>query len=399
MIQVSTRDLARALAIVAPLSGGAATLPIVYSTHLLPTDDGKLTITTSNLSAWAKVEIPASSLGLDVPSPKDLGVEKGACIASKQLSGLVSTLEAADTQITFPDGNRKAKITSGRVKAEMLCLPGEEFPLPTQGTLGEPLVLPADLLCSALQGALGFASSDSSRVPLMTVLMQGKRSGIAFVGTDTHSLFRRNVASSALGDCAWWGDRMIPSEMVGQILRMTRATKAKEVSLRIVDPESGGGFMLAQIKGELEVTLTLRLVDGAYPNYERVIPTAHEREWTLDRRDALTALSRVAITAADNAGRVIFASGDTPSTITITAESGTVGEIRDEIEVGSSGDPTEFAASGKSMKRALDVMDGDGVTLRMTEPLRPITIIPTDEPKTDGWSIETLAIVMPMQVV
>ena len=192
---------------------------------------------------------------------------------------------------------------------------------------------------------------------------------------------------------------MIPSEMVGQILRMTRATKAKEVSLRIVDPESGGGFMLAQIKGELEVTLTLRLVDGAYPNYERVIPTAHEREWTLDRRDALTALSRVAITAADNAGRVIFASGDTPSTITITAESGTVGEIRDEIEVGSSGDPTEFAASGKSMKRALDVMDGDGVTLRMTEPLRPITIIPTDEPKTDGWSIETLAIVMPMQVV
>lgn len=156
---------------------------------------------------------------------------------------------------------------------------------------------------------------------------------------------------------------------------------------------------MARIEGDTPVTLTLRLIEGTYPHYERVIPPSYERQWTLDRKDMLAALGRVAIAAADNAGRTVLETGERGTTIVVTGESGTVGAISDEIEVGAAGAPMAIAANNKFLRRALDAMDGDGVTLQLTEPLRPIVIRPTDSPQPDGLQIDTLAIVMPMQVV
>ncbi|MBB6053320.1 DNA polymerase III subunit beta [Armatimonas rosea] len=407
MIHVSTRDLNQALAIVTPLALKAGTLPITSTVHLLPSSN-KLALITTSMSAWLRAEVPMMSnsgtpdLGLGEPTPKSLGTEEvGTCIGSRQLNTLVSTLEAPDTQIALPEGNNKATVTSGRVKAALLCLPGEEFPHPaSDGQLGQPTVLPAEVFCMALQSAIAFAATDTKRTALCSVLLDGDRQEVRFVATDTHTLFRRSLSGGSYTGVSPLGKCLIPMESATHVLRIVRALKALEVSLRVLKPETGGSYLVVGLaSGDMAVTMTLRLSEEAYPNYERVIPTAHEREWTLDRKDALTAISRVSIAASDNANRCVLCNYDRPSSALITAESGTIGVIEDELEVAANGEPIEICFNAKLFKRCLDAMVGDGVSLRMTEPLRPSSIVPTDEPATDGWHVSTLTVLMPMQVV
>lgn len=371
-------------------------MPIVYCAHLVPTE-GALRITATDLLSWARVDVPLSGLGM-TPTPKQLG-EVGTCISSRQLTALVSSLQEGDTSITLPDGNNKAKVACGRTKAELLCLPGEEFPALADGNVSEPLRLPADLLCSALTDAVRFTSTDSSRPILQAVLLRldYKGMGVAFVATDTHTLLQRCIRSASLPPLSW-PDLLIPAGMAGHIVRMVKAAKVSEVALRILTPETGASSLIVEIGGELSIDLRVRLIEGVYPNYARVIPASHYCEWTLDRADFATALARVSIAAADNANRVVL-TAEEGHCVQLSAQSGTLGTIVDEVEAGTSGGPIQIAASFKLIKRALDCIDSNGVEIQLTEPLRPIVIRPIDPPQPDGWSVETIMIAMPMQVV
>jgi DNA polymerase-3 subunit beta len=143
-----------------------------------------------------------------------------------------------------------------------------------------------------------------------------------------------------------------------------------------------------------DTTLISRLIDGQYPNYERVIPTQSTRRLTLERDPFVAAIRRAAIVARDSANRVVLRTTEDGERLTITAESGSVGNAYEEIEVagGSDTEPVEIAFNAKYLTDVLSVIDSEGLHIDLTEPLRPGIVRPTGDS-------EYLCVLMPMQVV
>ena len=152
---------------------------------------------------------------------------------------------------------------------------------------------------------------------------------------------------------------------------------------------------LAQGQARFEAggtTMVTRLIEGQFPNYERVIPTTHDRKLTLETGEFLRAVRRAAIVARDNANRVVLETEG--AQLVLSAESGTVGSAREEVEVAREGDDIQIAFNARYLQDVLNVMETEGVVLELTEPLRPGILRPIGDRAADY-----LCVLMPMQVI
>ena len=150
-------------------------------------------------------------------------------------------------------------------------------------------------------------------------------------------------------------------------------------------------------KGDAEgskTTLISRLIDGQFPNYERVIPAQATKTLTLEREPLAAAVKRAAIVARDSANRIVLRTTEDGDKLTITAESGSVGNAYEEVEVARTGEdtPVEIAFNAKYLSDVLGMLNTEGLHIELTEPLRPGVIRPTDD-------ADYLCVLMPMQVV
>ena len=101
--------------------------------------------------------------------------------------------------------------------------------------------------------------------------------------------------------------------------------RAMNELLRLASDEDTIAISLAQGQARFEVgttTMVTRLLEGQFPNYERVIPTSHDRKLTLETGEFAKAVKRAAIVARDNANRVVLETEG--AQLILSAESGTV---------------------------------------------------------------------------
>jgi DNA polymerase-3 subunit beta len=171
--------------------------------------------------------------------------------------------------------------------------------------------------------------------------------------------------------------------------------RAMNELLRLADDEDSVSVSLAQGQARFEVggtTMVTRLIEGQFPNYERVIPTGHDRKLTLETGEFLRAVRRAAIVARDNANRVVLETEG--AQLVLSAESGTVGSAREEVEVAREGDDIQIAFNARYLQDVLGVMETEGVVLELTEPLRPGILRPIGDRAADY-----LCVLMPMQVI
>jgi len=138
--------------------------------------------------------------------------------------------------------------------------------------------------------------------------------------------------------------------------------------------------------------MVTRLIEGQFPNYERVIPTGHDRKLTLETAEFAKAVKRAAIVARDNANRVVLETEG--AQLVLTAESSALGSVRDEIEVAREGDDIQIAFNATYMNDVLNIVETEGVVLELTEPLRPGILRPIGDKAQDY-----LCVLMPMQVI
>ena len=123
-----------------------------------------------------------------------------------------------------------------------------------------------------------------------------------------------------------------------------------------------------------------------------MIPTTHDRKLTLETSEFARAVKRAAIVARDNAHRVVIETEG--AQLVLSAESGSVGSMREEIEVAREGDDIQIAFNAKYMQDVLGVIETEGVVLELTEPLRPGILRPIGDGADDY-----LCVLMPMQVI
>ncbi len=368
------KDLYEAVQTVGRAVSGRSTLPIL--SHLLVAPQGNtLKLTATDLEMWMECSLPARiQASLD-----DTGDGEGFTAPARVFTEMLGALPDMDVQLDRPEGGNTVQVHCGRSDYKILGLPAEEFPAPPDVTPTATFTLPGEVLRDMIRHVLFAVSTDETRVILTGVLLIFEGDSVKMVATDTHRLAVR-TATVAAGDGS--ATAVVPARAMNEVLRLATDEDAVTISL-------------AQGQARFDIggtTMVTRLIEGTFPNYERVIPTTHDRKLTLETTEFARAVRRAAIVARDNANRVVIETEG--AQLVLSAESGTVGSVREEIEVAREGDDIQIAFNAKYLQDVLGVVETEGVVLELTEPLRPGILRPIGDGADDY-----LCVLMPMQVI
>lgn len=379
------KDLYEAVQTVGRAVSGRSTLPILSHILVTPQGGANLKLTATDLEMWVECSLTAriqASLG-------DMEEAGGFTVPSRYFTEILGALPEADVVLDRPDGGNKTQLRCGRSDYSLLGLPAEEFPALPEVEANATITVSGAMLKAMIKQVAFAVSTDETRVILTGVLFIFNGQQIKMVATDTHRLaVRGGVASSGEGQ----GQAVLPARAMNEISRL--AGDDDEVVIALAQGQARFEVNKKNSNGETVSTTTLitRLIEGQFPNYERVIPQGHERKLTLETAEFQKAVKRVAIVARENANRIVLETEG--AALAMSAESGTVGSARDEIEVAREGDDIQIAFNAKYLGDVLAAIETEGVVLELTEPLRPGILRPIGDNAADY-----LCVLMPMQVI
>ena len=391
---VHRKELLSAWDVVTKSVSGKSTLPILGHILISKNSHGVLRMCGTNLEQWTEYILPEAVQMFSESEPGAFTVPNG------KFGDAVRTMPDGDITMSSrreENGAYKSTLKSGRSKFELLGLDPEKFPSLPEFEAKTTMVLKASDLRVALEQTIYAASDDESRAVLTTVLLQHQKDyhdagRVRFCATNTHRLCVRTIPASCHGD---FGSFPIPKEAAKDILRL--AGKAADDTVTITANESQMRLEFTNTKNSSHTTLITRLVDGQYPNIDRVIPTDLNYRVEVSKQQFLAALSRAQVVASEqgSANRVVFKLHD--ETISIRATADVLGTTNDEVDLlqpFKAGDNMEWAANVRYLLQIVASMPSENITVDFVAPLRPFVLRPSN-----AESDELLCVVMPMQVV
>ena len=359
---VPREQLLRSVQIVERGVGERSTLPIL--SHLLIVGTaGKLMLSATDLD-----------VGLSCQCPATIEEEGAIAIPARRFGDVVKELPEEDVALQVKKNNTMS-IQCGSSFIRMMGLPKEEFPqLPTPDD-ERPLTIPQTTLKEMIQLTTFAMSTEETRYTLNGTLMVLKGNQLTLVATDGRRLaaITRELAHAEPQE-----HRLIlPAKTVHELLRLLR--EEGEVAVHLLT-----GHQLAFVLDG--VTLISRLIEGEFPNYEKVIPDEAPTKVVLDRQGFMAATRRANLltTPASPSIRLELAK----DRLTIFKESPEIGEVREELPAKYRGHDLAIHFNPHYLLDVLKVLPTDDVAFELASNKQPgVFRLP-----------EYVYIVLPMQV-
>ena len=340
------------------------------------------------------LEVAGSSLrvvgyDMEIGAQSDVAAEveeEGALtVPARQLVELVAGLPDATVELSSEERS-VLELTCASSQYTILGLPAKDYPALPKVKSEAGFTVSQALMRRMIQSTIFAASGDEARAILTGVLLKWEGGALKMVATDSYRLAVKTVPP---GEVTPLGAEQ-PADW--EVIIPARALQELN---RLLDPADEGTPLEARV-GEQQIafavgpyTLVARLIEGQFPNYARVIPSAAERTITVARETLLAAIRRAAIVARAEASKLVFNARE--GTLTIKAESGDVGKAHEELAASVEGDEIEIAFSAEYLTDVLGVMDSEAVVWQFTGPLDKSLLKAADDP-------DYLYVVMPMQL-
>lgn len=329
-LTIGKADLARVLTNVGRVIESRNTIPILSHFRLVATPnknkDGTLTITGTDLDIVATARVVA-----------DIAKAGEICVDSKLLTDIV---KKAGGDITIMLEAEKLIVKSGRSRFSLATLPTADFPDIVDGTYDAEF----DIDLSSLFDPVSFAiSTEETRYYLNGIFFRGGADSVA-VATDGHRLSRHK--GPALPD---FEGIIVPRKVIGLLPKgaCNVSISANKIRIKTADMD-----------------LVSKLIDGTFPDYQRVIPKSNDKIITADRADLMRAADRVASISSEKGRgvRLSVASGS----IALSARSD-IGTAEDEVAAEYSGEPIDVGFNSRYLAEALTVFGDGPVTLALAD--------------------------------
>ncbi|HSC19957.1 MAG TPA: DNA polymerase III subunit beta [Rhizomicrobium sp.] len=284
-------------------------------------------------------------------------------------------------ELLSAEGGRLA-VSSGSVRFELACLPKEDFPQMTAGALPHRFRLPAADLKRLIDKTKFAISTEETRFYLNGIYLHsaktGKAGAMRAVATDGHRLARFELdlpdgASDMPGI-------IVPRKTVQELRRLLDDTDdAIDVSL--------SDTKIQFVSGSVE--LTSKLIDGTFPDYQRVIPANNDKALSLEAKDFSQSVDRVSTISADKTRAVkLNLAKDKVILSVVNPESGTATE---EVGASYTAAPIEIGFNARYLLDITSQIEGKDVRFLLHDAGSPTLI---EDPE-DG---RTLYVLMPMRV-
>ncbi len=365
--RIAADELKKALHRAGGIVERKATMPILSNVLITAAKTG-VTVTAFDLDIGIVSEHPAEVL------------KPGAVtVSAKTLLDIVSLVpDASLTLKKLP--NNYAEITSGAAHYKIVGMAPEEFPkLPKEENA--PLVkLSGNVLLEMIKKTQYAISTDETRYILNGVYFEPREAGkVRMVATDGHrlSLIERDL----VGDFKLKTGVIIPRKGLFELKRLLEEAPDAECQLGFAENSA-----LFKKPG---LSMVMRLIDGQFPEYQRVIPKEGEKQVLVNRGRFFDALKRIALLSADKSNAVRVALSE--NLLRITANNPDLGEAKDDLEVAYRGAALTVGFNAKYILDVLTAMDSDEVSIELGDEHSPgVMHAPGDRSYT--------TVVMPMRV-
>lgn len=345
----------------------------------LSSEPGGLAFTVTNLDIQAE-----TSLAADVDARFSAALPAAALVKlmKKGTPSNTAILEllADDDQ---PEGDRfvasKCAIQLADTRFVLDAMATDSFPDPIrheEGAKVQRFSIASAVLWNAIDGTIDAASIDETRYYLKGVFIHSHNGRLRFTATDGHRLYIQdtNIQTGK-------------SEVAGIL-----PTEGAKFIAALLDGYAGAAPAEVQLSATVavfifrDIAVTVKLIDGTFPDYHRVIPANPDKTATIEGAAFATAVaSLVECTAARH---VLLSFG--PETLAITAK-GEIGEGVTEIPCLFDGEPMQVNFDAKYLRSAIDAAspDGKSLKLRIADAMSPTIVTGS----IGGWS----GVLMPSQ--
>jgi len=300
----------------------------------------------------------------------------GVCVPAKLFMEFVSTLPEGQVDCVYKEGS--LLITCGGYEATIPCVAREEFPPLPEITKGKEIEVPKTTLVSSLEEVLFAAAIDEGRPVLTGIKIKKTNEGVLMVATDGYRLSLKKVSVS-LGEDT---DVIIPSRALLEVVRIGQEEKKDDKMFFKKVDESQLGFFI----GNTEVYT--RLIDGEYPNFEKILPKQYTTRVTIQKELLVKATKSAALFARDNANIIKFHIEE--GKVIVSANTPQVGKNTIELDAEVEGEGGDIAFNSRFVIDFLNHFGEDVVVFEMTGSLNPGVF---KSPKQDDF----LHIIMPVR--
>ncbi|MER9841616.1 DNA polymerase III subunit beta [Mesorhizobium australicum] len=294
----------------------------------------------------ASLEMKATDLDLEVTEATPAKVERGGAttVPAHLLYDIVRKLsDGAEVMLKTDEDGNAMTVTSGRSSFRLQCLPQSDFPELSAGTFSHIFRLDAVALKGLIEKTQFAISTEETRYYLNGIYLHthevGGKLKLRSVATDGHRLARAEIDAPA-------GSEGMPGIII------PRKT-VSELQKLVDDPDVAVTTELSDTKIRFtigSVVLTSKLIDGTFPDYQRVIPTGNDKKLILDRQSFAAAVDRVS-TISSERGRAVKLS-ISEGQVTLAVNNPDSGSATEELAADYSADPIEI---GFNAKYLLDV--------------------------------------------
>lgn len=305
--------------------------------------------------------------------------QSGSCVIEGRLaSGMVRRLAAEQTTIQL-QSNNEALIQSGSVKFTVQTHPGEQYPqIPEQEDIVSWRLMQPEMQ-RMIRHTIFAVSKEESRANLTGVFIQLDGTDMTMVATDASRLaLRKGTLTSSVEKQT---SAIVPAKSLNELLRLLTGGADEELHVSITDHQIN--FTMPHVK------FVSRLIDGQFPNYERVFPKSFETKFVVQRDTLLAAVDRASLIARKGPPSVRLGVAD--NVLTLTAHEAEVGQSFEEIEVTQDGENIEMAYQARYLSDVLRVIEQSEVVVEMGNEMLPAVLYGVED---DAYRY----VVMPVRV-
>ncbi|HEY6434506.1 MAG TPA: DNA polymerase III subunit beta [Acetobacteraceae bacterium] len=372
-LKADRASLLKALAHVQSVVEKRNTIPILANV-MLTVRDGTLTLTATDMEIAIVEDVPASAS------------RNGSCTApAATLYEIVRKLpENAEIELDHPGGDAQLELRAGRYDTKLVVLPTEDFPAMTAGALPHRFSLSAMQLRGLIDRTRFAISTEETRYYLNGIFLHAAESDgtrvLRTVATDGHRLAR--VEEPLPEGAGQMPGVIIPRKTVAELRKLL-----EEVSGNV---ELGLSDTRVQFHVE-SVLLTSKLIDGTFPEYERVIPRGNDKILRVGKKDFSDAVGRVSAISTERSRPVkLSLQRDRLELSASSPEQGTATEELDSDRVKYDAGPLEIGFQARYLNDITDQIS-ESVEFCFADGSAP-TIV------RDAGDASALYVLMPMRV-
>jgi len=340
-LSVLKEDLSRILSYSSRFVNARAQLPILGNIMLV-TKKQRLGVMATNLEVSLFV-----SIGAKVDEDGDITVP------AKTLTELVANLKPGT--LTLKTQKEQLEVTSDHFDGKIAALNSSDFPKIPQSVGEKAITIPVEQLVLALNKVLFAASMDETRPILTGILFWFKGKHLYLASSDG---FRLSRMSLVLSESTEEQKVVLPKGGVQELVRIL-GDQTGNVKLSIGSKEKQVILAIS------DIVFSSRVLEGNFPDFEKIIPKESRINISLDKEEFLRAIKIAAIFARESANIVKL--GITSGGVEVSAQSQKSGQQKNQLEAKVEGGEIEMTYNYRFLEEFLSSVEGEDLEISLTD--------------------------------